>query len=207
MFNEGTRSPRIDETRADRSKARPRRLVGLDARARHRRACLREVLGPRPGVRIARTFLDREREDRSSAAGVAHVHERLGRAAQRHGAEHVGDLPDPGTLARKLEEMATSGAISAPSGTAAPAAQADRGRPVVVLGGPVAIARPAYRPYVVDLAPAPVVRVREPRQECWDEVVRYPASGRTESATPTRVFASSCSRLPLGVAPSLPSKL
>ena len=67
----------------------------------------------------------------------------------------------------------------------APAAQADRGRPVVVLGGPVAIARPAYRPYVVDLAPAPVVRVREPRQECWDEVVRYPASGRTESATPT----------------------
>ena len=67
----------------------------------------------------------------------------------------------------------------------APAVQADHGRPVVVLGGPVAVARPAYRPYVVDLAPAPVVRVREPRQECWDEVVRYPASGRTESATPT----------------------
>lgn len=67
----------------------------------------------------------------------------------------------------------------------APAVQADHGRPVVVLGGPVAVARPAYRPYVVDLAPAPVVRVREPRQECWDEVVHYPGRARAESATPT----------------------
>ena len=67
----------------------------------------------------------------------------------------------------------------------APAAQADRGRPVVVLGGPVAVARPAYRPYVVDLAPAPMVRVREPRQECWDEVVHYPGRAPAVSATPT----------------------
>ncbi|MFO1256120.1 MAG: DNA polymerase III subunit gamma/tau [Sphingomonadaceae bacterium] len=38
--------------------------------------------------------------------------------------QHASDMPDPGTLARKLEEMAASGAIAAPAGTAAaPAAQ------------------------------------------------------------------------------------
>jgi DNA polymerase-3 subunit gamma/tau len=36
--------------------------------------------------------------------------------------QHASDLPDPGTLARKIEELAASGAIAAPS-AAAPAAQ------------------------------------------------------------------------------------
>ena len=38
--------------------------------------------------------------------------------------QHASDLPDPGTLARKLEEMAASGAISAPSADMAPVQQA-----------------------------------------------------------------------------------
>ncbi len=38
--------------------------------------------------------------------------------------QHASDLPDPGTLARKLEEMAASGAISAPSVDMAPVQQA-----------------------------------------------------------------------------------
>lgn len=68
----------------------------------------------------------------------------------------------------------------------APSAHADHQRSVVVVGGPVVVARPAYRPYVVDLAPAPVVRVvPAARQECWDEVVRYRSGGYVESATPT----------------------
>ncbi|MBX9642726.1 MAG: DNA polymerase III subunit gamma/tau [Novosphingobium sp.] len=42
--------------------------------------------------------------------------------------QHASDLPDPGTLAKKLEEMAASGAISAPSaGAAAPAPAAPVG--------------------------------------------------------------------------------
>ena len=69
---------------------------------------------------------------------------------------------------------------------AAPSAHADRKGAVVFGGGPVVVARPAYRPYVVDLAPAPVVRVvPAARQECWDEVVRYGSGGYVASATPT----------------------
>jgi len=38
--------------------------------------------------------------------------------------QHANDLPDPGTLAKKLEEMAASGAISTSSGSPAPSAPA-----------------------------------------------------------------------------------
>ncbi|MCC6925746.1 DNA polymerase III subunit gamma/tau [Novosphingobium sp.] len=44
--------------------------------------------------------------------------------------QHASDLPDPGTLAKKLEEMVASGAIAAPSGSAS-------------ASGPVAQAAPA----------------------------------------------------------------